>query len=292
MHVLPLLLTLLAFGTEASNLQANPIYRELLEVGVEVTADGRVRLPPPTMAEGLDGPGARAAIAGIPSLHVPVDQLVRRSVVAPLVFRFRSVELPGVAVPVHGVDVWYVAYGKLGVFSRKEFLNQFLSMNRRDAMFHVLDAAELAERKIPVESGASRRERYVHSVFPLMDRVELSVTSHICVSHTDDCLVFASALDGRFASDKEFPNWWRPIEREGGRVERGPKNPYAGAGSYLKVTRLADPPGALFAEFHLVFVEPQQWFGGANLLRSKLPILIQSQVRDFRRRLAKASRND
>jgi hypothetical protein len=58
----------------------------------------------------------------------------------------------------------------------------------------------------------------------------------------------------------------------------------------VKVTRLVEPAGALFVEYHLVFVEPRAWFGGANLLRSKVPILAQSEVRAFRRELARAKK--
>ena len=52
---------------------------------------------------------------------------------------------------------------------------------------------------------------------------------------------------------------------------------------------LAEPKGALFVEGHVVFAEPVKWFDGANLLRSKLPPVIQGQVRSFRRELAKSN---
>jgi hypothetical protein len=53
----------------------------------------------------------------------------------------------------------------------------------------------------------------------------------------------------------------------------------------VKATRLAAPAGALFVEYHVVFLEPQGWFRGTNLLRSKLPIVAQDLVRKFRRRM-------
>jgi hypothetical protein len=54
----------------------------------------------------------------------------------------------------------------------------------------------------------------------------------------------------------------------------------------VKITRLAEPAGSLFVEYHVAFAEPQGWFQGANLLRSKLPIAAQDSVRKFRRTLA------
>ena len=56
------------------------------------------------------------------------------------------------------------------------------------------------------------------------------------------------------------------------------------------MTELIEPQGALFVEYHLVFDEPKAWFGGANLLRSKLPLMVQDNIRKFRRELTKDSR--
>jgi hypothetical protein len=77
---------------------------------------------------------------------------------------------------------------------------------------------------------------------------------------------------------------------ETGPLQLGSPSPYTAAGFYLKVTRLIEPAGAALIEYHMVFDEPNGWFGGANLLRSKLPLVIQEEVRNFRRRLIAASR--
>jgi hypothetical protein len=271
-------------------LHNNPVYRELLRDGVRVAADRRVKLPEPTMPDGLNAAAARAKIDGIPARHVPVEELLRKSVVAPLVFEFREVEAADPRAPVHGVDVWFAAYGDLEPLGREKFLDEIFSENRRDVTLHVLSPAELAERQICLTAAAEQHERYVHSVLPVMDRVQLSVTSRSFRSRTTQSLVFAAALDPRFNTDQAFSNCWRPLTLDAaGGKELGTPLPYQGAASYLKVTRLAEPRGALLVEYHLLFVEPKAWFGGANLLRSKLPILIQSQVRTFRRQLSQAA---
>ena len=80
------------------------------------------------------------------------------------------------------------------------------------------------------------------------------------------------------------------IERDQlGKTKLGPPTPYAGLGGYIKVTGLHEPAGALLVECHAVFDEPQGWFDGKNLLRSKLPLVVQENVRTFRRKLAKVS---
>jgi hypothetical protein len=74
---------------------------------------------------------------------------------------------------------------------------------------------------------------------------------------------------------------------DAGRRHFGEAQPYSGFGGYAKATRLIDPPGAIFIEYHAAFAEPQDWFSGTNLLRSKLPILAQMIVRQLRRGLEK-----
>ena len=56
---------------------------------------------------------------------------------------------------------------------------------------------------------------------------------------------------------------------------------------YFKITKLAEPAGALFVEQHIVFAEPTGWFDGNNLLRSKLPIAVQDNVRTMRKEFLK-----
>ncbi len=289
------LFTLLALSTLAADphLEANPLYRELREKGIAVSAEQRVPLPEPTFPDGISGAALRARLEALPGRHVPVDELLRNSIVAGLVVHFRDIETKDKKLPVHGCDVWFAAYGDLEPLTKQDFMDDLMRSQQKDARIHVLTAAELAERKIVVAAGPDkpeRQDRYAHTVFPLLDRVQIAATSRTVMSRTADSLLFATALDPRFADDKEFPNRWRPMKKlPGNRVEYGPPHPYEGAAAYLKVTRLSDPKGALLVEYHLVFVEPQEWFGGANLLRSKLPVLIQTQVRAFREKLAQAA---
>jgi hypothetical protein len=171
---------------------------------------------------------------------------------------------------------------------KPQFLEQVGKPQTSLGKVDVLDSAALRKRGIPPTVEA-QRQQYLHVVFPILDRVELAVTGNVCWSLTADSLLLAGRIDPRFDGDKEFPNHWRPMGRdEEGKPELGPARPYPAGGHYLKVTRLAEPQGALFVEYHLVFIEPKGWFNGANLLRSKVPFVAQSGVRWFRRELAKA----
>jgi hypothetical protein len=107
-------------------------------------------------------------------------------------------------------------------------------------------------------------------------------------SQTADAMTFASRLDGRFQDDAKFANRWRSLNiDDAGQRHLGPPQPYEGNAVYVRLTRLKEPAGAIFVEYHHVFLEPKQWFQGNSPLRSKLPLLLQTEVRAFRRALAK-----
>jgi len=126
------------------------------------------------------------------------------------------------------------------------------------------------------------------TVFTLLDKVRLQATTESTRSRTAESNIAASFLDPRFASDPEYPNQWRPVTRDDdGRRHLGSPQPYSGFGGYAKATRLVEPAGAVLIEYHAAFAEPQDWFGGTNLLRSKLPILAQIIVRQLRRGMEK-----
>ena len=105
---------------------------------------------------------------------------------------------------------------------------------------------------------------------------------------TPRSVLTATNLDERFENDKEFPNRWRSIMTQANMAEQlGQPRPYASMGGYATVVELPEPAGALLVELHFAFHEPADWFGGLNVLRSKFPILIQENVRSFRRKLGR-----
>src|SRR5205823_3593968 len=145
-----------------------------------------------------------------------------------------------------------------------------------------------AKRGIKAKAEANLEETYAYVVGSILDRVQVSSTNHAMVSRTKDSIVLAGRLDPRFNKDADFPNQWRPMTlKDDGKEALGPAQPYEGAAMYIKLTRLHEPPGAVFVEFHQVFLEPKKWFDAPNMLKSKLPLVIQSEVRGFRKDFAK-----
>ena len=105
-----------------------------------------------------------------------------------------------------------------------------------------------------------------------------------------DGLLIESALSAPdLLNDAKDPTVWQSIPRRAkGDKDLGPPTPYRGLAGYLQVTQLEFQPGAILVECHGVLVEPTGWFGGRNLLASKLPIVAQDNMRNFRRKLAEA----
>lgn len=268
--------------------QRNPIYRELRQSGVAVSPTIKVLLPEPAMADGLDAQAQEAVIKKLAGNDYSLEDLTRKSPVAPHILRLRDIQPSDPNAPVRGVDTYLIAHGDLQVLQKKEFLEQMLSTGKKQGDGRELTNADLKKRGLASVDG--KKEGYGHIVFPLFDKVEISATGRSFLSQTENSILVATRLEPSFTKDTEFPNYWKPLIRgEDGKVKAGAAQPYEGSAFYVKVTRLAQPAGALFIEVHVVFAEPYGWFNGANYLRSKLPLGVQHNVRTLRRELMKAT---
>lgn len=282
-----LLLLAMSFADRAA--AENPIFEQLIRQGVAVSPGETVRLPAPSLADGLTATAQRKVIEAIAGERHTWDSFTRRAVVTPFVLKISQDDASDQRIG-RRVDLWFVAYGDLRSLGSDEFLNrQFKSAVAADAensaRVRLLTNSDLAQRGLAPPQNAED-SRYLAAEFTLLERVRLSATTRSVKTETQDSIMVASVLDPRFTEDAEFPNRWQSITRDdAGRRKLGAPQPYTGLGSYVKATRLSAPEGALFIEYHVAFAEPRGWFNGANLLRSKLPIVAQDAVRKFRRSL-------
>lgn len=279
-----MLFFLLALLTE----DANPLLRELHTEGVRLAPALQVPLPPFQMADGLGAAEQLAVLDKLPGRAVPVEELIRPSTVAPFVLKFTDYPTGQAAAPGRGVDLYFVAQGSLAALVQGDCLDRVLNSGRKDAAIEPLAPAELRRLGLTPAEG---REGWAHVRVPLMDRVQLRGTNHTRWSRTAESIQVAARLDSRFTADRRFPNEWRLLRRdeEGKPQPDGAGQPYEAMAYTLKITELKNPAGMLFVEWHLVFSEPEAWFDGANLLRSKLPLVLQTKVRGFRRDLLHGS---
>lgn len=266
--------------------RANPLFEQLRSEGVAVTAQTKTPLSAPRMADGLDAAGQRAVLEKVVGKRFTVREFTAKVGTAPQVYALQKIAVAGEDAPrALGIDVSFIAYGSLETVSGRDFLED-LHKKSKDRKIHILSKAELGKRKLTAESSKKREERYSHGVFIVLERVELRASLHTVVTRQADSLLAATLIDPRFAADTDFPNQWRKITvDEEGRRKLGPPQPYSRAGGYMKITRLHEPEGALFVEYHLVYTEPKGWFSGADPLTTKVPAIIQSEVRTFRQEL-------
>jgi hypothetical protein len=266
-----------ATGHEA----VNPLYKSLLDPGLVVGPDARVKLPAPLMPDGLDAAAQKAIITKLIAEDYDYDTFTRKSQVAPLVLRINDLKAANAREPVRGLDTYFVAYVDLKAFDDETFLDRSLNVGKGEGgKGKAITKDDLARRGITVVD--EKREGYGQIEFDFLEKVRLKLTGHAMSSKTAGSVVAAADVDPRFTNDKEFPNQWQSLSKESGTLAAGPPQPYGGAGMYIKITKLAEPAGAVFVEQHVVFVEPQGWFNGANLLRSKLPPVTTVNVRRMR----------
>ena len=220
----------------------NAVFDELLTRGVAL-GEVTVRLPAPTLADGLSPPEQQKALATVADANHPLPALLRNAVVAPLVLKIKDEPSQGTVRP-RRVDLWFVVYGDFDQLGDEDFLiEQANEEARGDGQEspengHILSADELRARGIAARSG----ESYLGARFTLFDRVQLSATMRTMLTRNADSIIMAGKLDPRFDAEGEFPNAWRSIKRDAaGRAVLDPPRPYTGMGWFAKATKLAVP---------------------------------------------------
>jgi len=274
----------------------NALFELLVSQGLPAPNGRHVKLPLPWLADGLDAASQREALQRMAGPNRSLDQLLRDSVVAPFVFKMQDVPADDGHGTMRRLDLWFVAYGELEKLAEEKAVNEMIDTLRMRSpgelpqRHGVLDERQMRSRRLFVPDTSTRKQRFVYATFPLFDRVLLSATQRVVVTRSEESVLAAGMIDPRLTGDAEYPNQWRPIERDSsGEFKLGEPRPYTSAAFYVKATRLKEPAGALVIECHQLFDEPEAWFDGRNLLRSKLPILAQDLVRKFRRKLRELS---
>ncbi len=267
----------------------NSIFKLVLDEGLE-SSDKKVTLPKPRLVDGQDAESQRAALREAAGSDRALDDLLRDSVTAPYIIKVRDLKSSNATI--RQADVWFVAYSEL---KQVDFGQEAARTDQKEVevanmwfqtrLLKENDLRGSGIKAAPAESGQNQWYSHVHS--KLLDRIDFEVTNLIVASQSADSIVVASRTDPAFAKAGSLANAWKPIPRDGGsKTEITPK-PYEGGMSYAKISRLAIKPGALLVEIHMAFVEPDGWFQGAPILRSKFSVAAQDQIRTLRRELAK-----
>jgi len=274
----------------------NPLFKELLEKGVSMSDGASVKLPPPVLPDGLDAAAQKAALAKALNGRDSVQELLDKSFYAPVEVKIRTIGKPKDEGPaVRAIDLWFVTHGDWKVLTSKDFLETAMKSkeegkNRVVRESGILTEKELKARKIAAIVKQGYEERFPHATFRLFERVELSATRFSVLTQNKTSILAAARVDPRFSKDAEYPNQWRPLLRdEQAEIKPGAAQPFDHAGGYAKITRLLDPPDGILVECHIVYEEPYAWFDGVNLVKQKVPAMVNEKVKTFRRKLSQAS---
>ena len=136
-------------------------------------------------------------------------------------------------------------------------------------------------------SRAGQSTWYSHVHARLLDRIDFEVTNQVVASQSAESIVIASRTDPSFAKAGPLANGWKPLAPAGGPKAEG-AGPAVRRRDQLRQDQSRRPQaGALLVEMHVAFVEPDGWFQGAPILRSKFSVVAQDQIRSLRRELAR-----
>ncbi len=267
----------------------NSAFTQILETGLE-TGGQKIELPRPRLLDGLNAEAQRAALRDVAGSDRAVDDLMRESVTAPYIIKVRDIKASGATVRV--ADVWFVVYSDLKQldFGQEASRTDQQEIEVANMWFQVrlLKDDDLRSAGVkPAPPASGQHTWYSHAHARLLDRIDFEATNQIVATQSPDSIVIASRTDPSFARAGALANSWKPLAKEGApKIDETPK-PYEGGMSYAKISRLALKPQAILVEMHLAFVEPDGWFQGAPILRSKFSVIAQDQIRSLRRELAK-----
>jgi hypothetical protein len=265
----------------------NPVYRKVVNEGLEA---GRqtVKLAAPRLVDGKTADVQRAALKELAGSDRALDELLRDSVTAPFIIKVRDVKTTDATV--RQADIWFAVHGDLKKVdpAREAARTDQKAVEVANMWFQtrLLKADELGNK--PADTGSDGKSWYTHIHAKLLDRIDFEVTNHVVASESSESVVIASATDPSFDNAGSLSNGWKSLVPPGSsQADTATRHPYSGGISYAKISRIAFQPGALFVEMHVAFVEPEGWFQGAPILRSKFSVAAQDQIRTLRRELAK-----
>ena len=257
------------------------LFDQLTTTGVQLTDKVRVRLDMPVVSEQTDTTLKQHALDRIAGAS-GWKRFSRDSSVAPIEIDMKYIEDDSGQRIGHLVYVAFVAHCDLDSLRDRDRMDKLFGSTKKEPKADEYHADEITPEQLEALHFDGDDRKYVSIRIPLLDRVLIRGVVASQYREADNDLTISWLLDPRFATPNalRFSNEWSRLNGDD-----MTSHPYEGAGGYIHVTKLSDPPGACLNETRMVIHEPPKWFSGSNLLRSKLPLLVQESVRKFRRQL-------
>ncbi|HEU5115760.1 MAG TPA: hypothetical protein VFT74_03715 [Isosphaeraceae bacterium] len=275
---------LLGLGPQDVGQAANEVFGGLVGPGLRLS-EQEIRFPEPSIRDGQADSQQRTALEEVCGSSARADDLLRDSVYAPFVLKLEDRDGKNGDV-VRVAHLWFAIRADFAKLDPEQFTpGEADPVEAANMRFggKVVDEKELKAQGIELPKHETGQEQvwYVHSTGDLLDRIHVEKTTKVEATRSDESLLVAAMPAKEFGIEGPAPSFWKNT-KEGGSVQA-----YDGGGGYVKVTRYKPIPGVLIVEAHLAFLEPEGWFQGRPILRSKIGIVTQDQIRDLRRSLAK-----
>jgi hypothetical protein len=272
---------------EADSHTANDVYQGLLRDGLTL-AGTHVGFPPPLLSDGDTREAEQAALRKLAGSDSAVQELLRNSVTAPQILKLHD-ERASDGTMIRVAELWFVVHAGLQQIDPSQLGGRGAEAKPVEAgnmrfSTRLVDDVELKKREI-TRSDPSL-EWYSHTTGDLLDRIHVEATDHVRATRSEQSWVFASRTDTRFNDDPQYPNQWTAVDQSGKLRAGAAPQRFGGGASTTTIRRLGSVPGALLVEGRFAFSEPRGWFDGAPILRSKISLVAQDQVRRLRRELA------
>lgn len=282
---------LCAASTVSTGQEPDPVWHKPIQIGGVA-----ISLHPPSMDDSMDAAQQQAGLQTVAGKY-PLDRFLKESIVSPFHLERENIKNEVGERVGHRIDLWFVAHGPLEAIQDQDLFAEMIGADDSSGGAQPvgdspdssaadagrrLTEAEVAERGLYELREPGLTLGYYRFSADVIDRVVVEGVVLGLTRNSPRSQFAGMHLEEQFEQDKDFPNRWR--HRDAAAEEA---RPYRGLAGYAKATRLLEHGDAILVECHAVIHEPPEWFSGANLLSSKLPLVVQDSVRSFRRNLAK-----
>lgn len=287
-----LLFALCALATQQASAQQD-LFTELTTNGIAFTEQIKPKLAPPSLTAQQTVEEQNSVLRSLAGKQ-EWSRFVRNSVNAPVVIVTEAIDSPDgtrVGLRVHSA---FVLYGKLDTLRDKELMEQTFGRPGSTPESSGVVTEELAKdelRRLGFEAQSQSSATFAFLELPLLNKVLVRGVIRIEKRERPGAIEFVWQLDSSFNRSEKFASRWTRLERNPvGRLIEGETLPYQGAGGFMGVYEIDQAQEQLLVESRLILHEPVEWFAGSNFLRSKLPLAMQDNAHDLRRKLARSSK--
>lgn len=287
------LLVLVTCSVAAQHVVAqHDLFEEMTVDGIVFTEHVQAKLKPPSLTAGQTADEQKHVLQGLAGKQ-EWSRFTRNSVTAPVTIDINTIDSPDgkrIGLSVHSA---FILYAKLDALRNQELMEQTFGRPGNSDEAAGVVTQELSKdylKQLGFESQSQNSASFAYLEMPLLNKVLVRGVIRIEKRERPGAIEFVWRLDSSFNRTEKYLSRWTRLERNPvGKLVEGDSFPYLGCGGFMGVYEIDRQADQLLVESRLLLHEPEEWFAGSNFLRSKLPLSMQENARNFRRKLASSS---